>query len=149
MNKKYMDVAFEEAKKAYDLGEVPIGAVIVKNDEIIAKAHNLKEFNKNISCHAEILAIINAEKLLSNWRLDECDIYVTLDPCPMCASAIKQSRIKNVYSALESSDKNYNEIVRLIFDNNDNTNKKVNFYTNLDVEKSNSLLSLFFNDKRN
>ena len=104
MNEKYLEIAFNEAEKAYKLNEVPIGAVIVKNNKIISKAHNLKESNMCCIFHAEIIAIKEASKKLNNWRLNDCDIYVTLDPCPMCASAIKQSRIKNVYSANSNSD---------------------------------------------
>lgn len=97
IEKDFMDIALQEAKKAYDMEEVPVGAVIVKNDRIISKAHNLKEFNKDVTSHAEILAISRAEKALNNWRLSGCEMYVTLEPCPMCASAIAQARIKKVY----------------------------------------------------
>lgn len=92
-----MDLALEEAKKAEKLGEVPVGAIIVKNGEIIAKAHNLKETLKNPLAHAEVLAINEACKKLNNWRLLGCEMYVTLEPCPMCAGAILQSRISKVH----------------------------------------------------
>lgn len=92
-----MDLAIEEAKKAQSLGEVPVGAVIVKQGYVIAKAHNLKETLKNPLAHAEILAINEACKKLNNWRLSDCEMYVTLEPCPMCAGAILQSRISKVY----------------------------------------------------
>ena len=106
MNKKYFDVAFEYANKAFLEDEVPIGAVIVKNDTIISCGYNKKESSSSIISHAEIEAIVEAEKKINNWRLDNCDIYITLDPCPMCASAIKQSRIRNVYSALSNLEDN-------------------------------------------
>lgn len=77
--------------------DVPVGAVIVKNGEIISTACNEREKNNDISAHAEIIAIRKAEAILGNWRLDECELYVTLEPCPMCAWAILQSRIKSVY----------------------------------------------------
>lgn len=77
--------------------DVPVGAVIVKNNEIIAYAHNQKEEMQNSCAHAEILAIEMAQKGLKRWRLDDCDMYVTLEPCPMCASAIIQAKIKNLY----------------------------------------------------
>lgn len=77
--------------------DMPIGAVIVKNGEIIATAHNEKEKNNDVTAHAEILAIRNAAQILNNWRLNDCDLYVTLEPCPMCLWAILQSRIKNLY----------------------------------------------------
>ncbi|AID43577.1 tRNA adenosine(34) deaminase TadA [Staphylococcus xylosus] len=92
----YMKMAIEEAKKAGDIGEVPIGAVIVKNDEIIARAHNLRESKKDPTAHAEYLAIQKASKLLKSWRLEECQLYVTLEPCVMCAGAIVMSRIPHV-----------------------------------------------------
>ncbi len=148
MNDKYMMEAFSEADKAFEMNEVPIGAVIVKNGEILAKAHNRKEIDKSVCSHAEILTIIEASQKIDNWRLDDCDIYVSLDPCPMCASAIKQARIKNVYSALENTDNALQEIIKRIFES-DNTNPKVNFYTNLAHEKSQMLLSEFFKNKRN
>lgn len=93
----YMKIALEEAKKAYSKGEVPIGAVIVKNDEIIAKAHNLKETLKSAIAHAEILAIEEASKKIRDWRLNGCEMYVTLEPCSMCASAIAQARISKLH----------------------------------------------------
>ena len=92
-----MDLALEEAKKPKNLGEVPVGAVIVKDGQVIATAHNLKENLKNPLAHAEILAINEACKKLDNWRLSGCELYVTLEPCPMCAGAILQSRISRVH----------------------------------------------------
>lgn len=97
-NKLYfMGKALEEAKKAYLEGEIPVGAVVVKDNKIISKAHNRKEKNNNVSHHAEILAITKASKKLGSWRLNDCDIYVTLEPCSMCAGAIIQSRIRKLY----------------------------------------------------
>lgn len=93
---KYMKEAILEAKKAEELGEVPIGAVIVKNEEIIARAYNLRESLKNPIAHAEILAIQEASKRINDWRLYDCTLYVTLEPCQMCAGALIQSRIKQV-----------------------------------------------------
>ncbi|MBO4941495.1 MAG: nucleoside deaminase [Clostridia bacterium] len=93
----FMKVALEEAEKAYSLGETPIGAVIVKDGEIIAAAHNLRETGKNVLYHAELIAIDAACKTLGGWRLHQCDMYVTLEPCIMCSGAISQSRIKNLY----------------------------------------------------
>ena len=93
----YMEIALEEAKKAYSKGEVPIGAVIVKNGEIIARSHNLKETLKSAIAHAEILAIEEASKKINDWRLNDCEMYVTLEPCSMCASAIAQSRISKLH----------------------------------------------------
>ena len=94
---KFMKKALKEAEKAYDKLEVPIGAVIVKDNKIIARAHNLKEEKQSTIKHAEIIAIEKASKKLKNWRLNECEMYVTLEPCPMCAGAILNSRIKKIY----------------------------------------------------
>lgn len=91
-----MEMALEEAQKAAALGEVPIGAVIVYRDEIIARAHNLRETTQNALTHAESMAIQEACKKIGSWRLEEMTLYVTLEPCPMCAGAILQSRIPRV-----------------------------------------------------
>lgn len=93
----YMREALKEAKKAFDKEEVPVGAVIVKDGKIIARAHNLKEYNKKATSHAEILAIEKASKKLDAWRLENCEMYITLEPCSMCAGALIQSRIKKIY----------------------------------------------------
>ena len=95
MNSDYMSIAINEAKKAKN--EVPVGAVIVKDNNIISVASNQKESKKNATLHAEMIAIEKASKKLNSWRLEGCDIYVTLEPCPMCSGAIIQSRIKNLY----------------------------------------------------
>lgn len=97
MDINFMRQALEEAKKAYDKDEVPVGAVIVKDGEIIARAHNLKEQENNPICHAEILAIEEACKKLGTWRLNGCEMYITLEPCPMCAGAILNARLDKIY----------------------------------------------------
>lgn len=94
---KFMNEALKEAKKAYNKLEIPVGAVIVKNGKIISRAHNVKEEKKDTTKHAEIIAIQKASKKLQSWRLTDCEMYVTLEPCSMCAGAIIQSRIKKVY----------------------------------------------------
>lgn len=93
MHEKYMREALKEAKKAKDKDEVPIGCVIVKDDKIIARAHNLRESKQQSINHAEILALQKACKKVESWRLENCTLYVTLEPCCMCAGAILQSRI--------------------------------------------------------
>lgn len=93
---KYMKEALKQAKKAYALGEVPIGCVIVYQDKIIARGYNRRNTDKNTLAHAEITAIDRASKKMGDWRLEDCTLYVTLEPCQMCAGAIVQSRITNV-----------------------------------------------------
>lgn len=92
-----MNEALEQAKIALKLKEVPVGAVIVKDGKVISKAYNLRETLKDPTAHAEILAIKQAAEVLGNWRLSGCSLYVTLEPCPMCAGAIVQARIANLY----------------------------------------------------
>jgi len=93
---KFIKEVLKEAKKAYNKGEVPVGAVIVKNGEIIAKGHNERITKNNALLHAEIVAIQKACKKLKSWRLDDCELWVSLEPCLMCSGAIMQSRIKKV-----------------------------------------------------
>lgn len=96
-DKQYMQAALKEAEKAFLKDEVPVGAVIAYNDKIIARGHNLREKNQNVLEHAELVAIRKACKKIGSWRLEDCKLYVTLEPCPMCAGALIQSRIKEVY----------------------------------------------------
>ena len=97
MPEKFMKEALKEAKKAYEKLEIPVGCVIVKDGKIIARGHNLKETKKDTTEHAEIIAIKKASKKLDSWRLLDCEMYVTLEPCSMCAGAIINSRIKKIY----------------------------------------------------
>lgn len=147
MNIKYMKLAYKEALKALKDDEVPVGAVIVKDGKVIAKAYNMKESKHCGVYHAEILAIMKACKKISNWRLENCDIYITLAPCPMCASAIKQSRISNVYCGLSNTDSSTMNITKKIFENND-INSSVNFYTDLFSDEISVLLKEFFVNRR-
>ena len=97
-NKEYfMNEALKEAKKAYKKEEIPVGAVLVKEGKIISKAHNLKESKRSSISHAEILAIQKANKKLNAWRLEDCEMYITLEPCMMCMGAIINARIKKIY----------------------------------------------------
>ncbi len=136
---KYMIKAIEESKKAYDEGNVPVGAVIVNKDKIVSLNHNRKNTDNVSIYHAEILCIIDACKKLKSWYLDDCDIYVTLEPCDMCKAAIAESRIKNVYYLLNS---NYSDNLKANV-NNISYNKLAcdNNYINL--------LSDFFKNIRN
>ncbi|WP_214830064.1 tRNA adenosine(34) deaminase TadA [Exiguobacterium algae] len=95
-DERFMRLAIEEAKKAEAIGEVPIGCVIVKDNQVIAKGHNRRETDLLAAAHAEMIAIETANQALGNWRLEECELYVTLEPCPMCAGAIVLSRVKRV-----------------------------------------------------
>lgn len=97
MEEKFMNEALKEAQKAYGKLEVPIGAVIVKDGQVIARAHNQKEEKQDTTMHAEMIAIKKASKKLNNWRLNDCELYVTLEPCPMCAGAIVNARFKKIY----------------------------------------------------
>lgn len=96
LEEKYMRAAIKQAKKAYALEEVPIGCVIVREDKIIARGYNRRNTDKNAIAHAEIAAIRKASKKTGDWRLEDCTMYVTLEPCQMCAGAIVQSRMKKV-----------------------------------------------------
>lgn len=95
----YMKEAMNEAQKAYDLGEVPIGCVIVYEDKIIGRGYNRRKTDRNTLSHAELNAIAEASKVMGDWRLEECTLYVTLEPCQMCAGAIVQARIPRVVMA--------------------------------------------------
>ena len=97
MEEKFMKEALKEAQKAFDKDEVPVGAVIVKDNKIIARAHNTKELKHDATGHAEILAIQKACKKLGAWRLQDCDMYVTLEPCSMCTGALINARIRKLY----------------------------------------------------
>lgn len=124
----YMNLAINQAKRAFSKGEIPIGAVVVKDGKVIAKAHNLKESKRKTTKHAEMIAIEKACAKLKNWRLIDCTIYVTMFPCPMCASAINQARIsKIVYGTIPEyaeksmitkilEDKNYGNPVEITGD---------------------------------
>ena len=101
----FMNLAFKEAKKAYKKNEIPIGVVIVRNNEIISKAHNLRDSKQIVTKHAEIIAIEKANIKLNNWRLNDCILYTTLEPCEMCDSIIKESKIKKVIYGAKNQNK--------------------------------------------
>ena len=146
MDNIFINSALDEAKIAYNLNEVPVGAVIVKNNEIIAKAHNLKRSTNNIMNHAEIISIIEASNYIGDWRLNDCEMYVTLEPCPMCAGAIAQSRIKKVYIGTKSNIKNNNCIIESILQNKESDHfVEIEYLENTECSK---ILSNFFSDKR-
>lgn len=140
MKKIYIEKIYDLAKKSYDIDEIPVGAIIVKNDEVIGMGINSRERENSIIGHAEINAINEACNAIGDWRLDDCEMYVTLLPCMMCTGAILESRIKKVYYLC------------------DRTNVRFDGHKFLNIEKiedSNfeskylNLLSLFFQNKRN
>ena len=146
MKNDLINAALEEAKIAYNLNEVPVGAVIVKNDKIIAKSHNLKRSTNNIINHAEIISIIEASNYIGDWRLNDCEMYVTLEPCPMCAGAIVQSRIKKIYIGTESNIKNNKEIIKEILHNHEYDHcVEIEYLNNIDCS---NILTKFFSNKR-
>lgn len=111
---KFMKKAIKEAKKALKKGEVPVGAVVVHQGKIVGKGHNLREKTNKSSAHAEMIAIEQANKKMKSWRLDNCTIYVTIEPCPMCSGAIIQSRIKQVvYGASEAKSGSHHSVTNL------------------------------------
>ena len=110
---------------AFKKGEIPVGAVVVKNNKVVGKGYNNRQTHKLVTGHAEIMAINNAAKKLGDWRLDGCDLYVTLKPCSMCVEVIKNSRIKNVYYLLENTTNNYQH-VSLIYNKIENKILKKN-----------------------
>ena len=144
---KYMKIALEEAMKSYKNNDVPVGAVIVKNEKVIARAHNQKEKEKNATRHAEIIVIEKACRKLKTWHLNDCTLYVTLEPCMMCCGAIIQSRIKKVIYATTNDKFGYIESVGKLLQN-----KKNNHYVKLEKgigeQQSISLLKQFFKEKR-
>lgn len=147
MNEKFMIMAINEAKKAEKLGEVPVGAVIVKDNVVIAKAYNKKEKMQSVTKHAEIIVVEKASKKLKNWRLDDCDIYITLEPCPMCASAIKQARIRQIYYGLSNYDKNNKNIIDIIL-GKDKNNKSCKVDCGYFEKEIEYMLKSFFKNQR-
>lgn len=142
----FINQAILEARKAAKMDEVPVGAVIVKNEIIIARAHNLKETLKNVSAHAEMLVIDKASTVLNTWRLADCDIYVTLEPCMMCAGAIIQSRIKNIYiGTFDPTGGACGSVIDLTGNPALSFNINVNWLYN---EECSTLLKEFFKSKR-
>lgn len=142
-----MKSALKEAIKAYSIDEVPIGAIIVKDGKIIARAHNLRETSMQATAHAEILAIQKACRKLKAWRLEDCDMYVTLEPCPMCAGAIINARIKNLYFGAKDPKSGVAGSKFNIFEDYA-FNHKVNVYSGILEEDCSQLLSDFFKELR-
>lgn len=146
-NQRFMKEAIIQAQKARAIGETPIGAVIVYDNKIIARGYNKRETKKNSLCHAEIEAINKACKKRGGWRLFDCDLYVTLEPCPMCSGAIIQSRIDNVYfGAFDKKSGCAGSCINLFQENMFNHN--VNIRGGILEEECAKLLSDFFKELR-
>ena len=148
MEEKFMYLAIKEAKKAELKDEVPIGAVIVKDGKVIARAHNLMEKTQLATAHAEILAINKACKKLNSWRLDGAEMYVTIEPCSMCAGAIVNARIKKVYfGAYESKSGGAVSKFNILLDSG--LNHKTEFLGGVKEEICSNIIKSYFKGKRN
>ena len=146
-NEYYMKLALKEAIKAYKHNEVPVGAIIVSNGKIIAKGNNQRENSGDVTKHSELIAIRKASKKKKDWRLNDCTMYVTLFPCPMCASAIVQSRISKLVIGTSTMDLKNKEIVDLIFLDSIK-NKKIVLEENVLENECSSILKSFFQMQR-
>ncbi|NLL18930.1 MAG: tRNA adenosine(34) deaminase TadA [Clostridia bacterium] len=146
-HKDYMAIALEEARKAFFLGEVPVGAVLVKDGEILAKTHNRKERDADPTAHAEVLALREGAKVLNDWRLDGCTLYVTLEPCPMCAGALVQARVKTlVYGANDLKGGAVESLMNLV--QHPRLNHRLEVIAGICEEECRSLLKEFFQSRR-
>ena len=146
-DEKYMRAAIREAKKAYALEEVPIGCVIVQNDKIIARGYNRRNTDKNTLAHAEIAAIRKASKKTGDWRIEDCTMYVTLEPCQMCAGAIVQSRLgKVVIGSMNPKAGCAGSVINLL--QMKQFNHQVEMETGILEEECSTMLSGFFQELR-
>ena len=144
---KFMKEALKEAMKAYNKLEIPVGAVIVKDGKIVSRAHNVKEEKKDTTKHAEIIAIQKASKKLESWRLTDCEMYVTLEPCSMCAGALIQARIKKVYiGAMDEKTGACGSVLNLLEDYK--FNHRVEVENGICKEKCENILKDFFKELR-
>lgn len=146
-DKFYMEEALKEAQKAYELDETPIGAIIVYQDKIIARACNRRNTDKNSLAHAEILAINEACKVIGDWRLEECCMYITLEPCPMCAGAIVQARVPRVVFGASSPKAGFGGSVLNILQLEE-LNHRCEVVRGIEEEESSQLLKDYFRKMR-
>lgn len=147
-HERFMKYALKEAEKGFDAGEMPVGCIITFNNTIIAKSHNNVETLRDATAHAEILAITSASEYLNSKYLPGCTMYVTLEPCPMCAGALVNSKIDNLYfGAYDSKSGACGSVFQIT--NSKNLNHKVNVYGGILDAESISLINSFFLDKRN
>ena len=146
---EYMREALKEAYKAKEIDEVPIGAVVVRNGEIIAGAHNMKEHDQLASSHAEHLALTKAQKILGTWNLQDCDLYVTLEPCMMCTGLIQLSRIHRLYYGTSDSKGGCIETVIHVKQIPHLNTYPKEIYADIMKEECSEILTTFFKEKRN
>ena len=143
----YIDLAIDEVKKALKIGEIPVGAVIVKNNKIIGRGYNLKENKKSVIGHAEIMAIEEACNTIGDWRLNGAEMYVTLEPCPMCTSAIIQSRISKLHIGTFNKDMGAcGSVIDIANNRYLNSHININWLYN---EECSKLITDFFKKRRN
>lgn len=143
----YMRLAIAEARQAEVLDEVPIGAVVVRDGKVIGRGHNMREKFQDVTYHAEMLAIMEACTTLHSWRLEDCDLYVTLEPCIMCSGAIINARIKNVYyGAKDPKAGAVDSLYHLL--NDSRLNHQVNVYSGIMGDECSQMLKHFFRDIR-
>jgi tRNA(adenine34) deaminase len=145
-NPAFMREALKEAEKAYRKGEVPVGAVVVRAGRIIARAHNLREHKQSVHGHAEFLALMKAAKKCGTWRLEDCDVYVTMEPCPMCAGAMLQARVHALFYGAKDPKAG---VINSLFNMFDLPfNHKPYVESGLLAEESSALLKAFFKELR-
>ncbi|MEG6584232.1 tRNA adenosine(34) deaminase TadA [Dendrosporobacter sp. 1207_IL3150] len=143
----YMGLALEEAQKAYDIGEVPIGAVLVIGDEVVAKGHNMRETWHDATAHAEVIAIREACKNLGRWRLTGATLYVTIEPCPMCAGALVMSRVDRlVYGSADYKAGAVESIFNIA--QNEALNHRIDVTAGVRADECASLMKNFFKQRR-
>ena len=143
----YMNIALEQAKIAFKKGDVPVGAIIVKENKIISKGYNKKNNKKSATKHAEIIAIDRACKKMKSWHLDDCILYVTMEPCLMCCGAILQSRIKKVIFGTKCDKFGFAGSIDNVL-NNEKNNHFVELNTGVCGDECSLILKRFFSDKR-
>ncbi|CAI2636715.1 tRNA adenosine(34) deaminase TadA [Apilactobacillus apinorum] len=144
---KYMQEALFEAKKAYLIDEVPIGAIVVHNGKIIGRGHNLREHSNVAMDHAEVIAIDEACRYLGSWRLEDCDLYVTIEPCLMCAGTIINSRIKRVFYGADDTKAGAAKSLYQVFAD-DRLNHQVELHSGIINTECSNIMKSFFKMKR-
>ncbi len=147
MNEKYMIAALQEAQKAALIGEVPIGAVVVHHDQIIGRGHNLREHLQDATAHAEVLAIQEANQNLNSWRLIDCDLYVTIEPCVMCAGAIINAQLSNVYFGARNQKAGAAKSLYEVLED-DRLNHQVGLQEGIMAEEAGQIMKNFFKAAR-